>query len=214
MEEWLKYFNIPLLKSIIRKIPENTMCPKKENVFKAFKLCPLKECKVVFLGMEPYAQKDVATGILFGNSSNVAELNLSPSLKVVKEAVINPTYVRNIIFDNTLESWASQGILMLNAALTVELNRIGSHLQLWRPFMSAFLKKFSNDNTGIIFVLFGNQAQTFEYYINSKYNYIIKEKHPAFYARSGTKMTDRCFEETNNYVYKLYNEKIKWFTEL
>ena len=161
----------------------------------------------------PYPQKGVATGILFGNKKNVSEDNLSPSLKIVKEAVINFEISHNsIIFDNTLESWAKQGILMINSALTCEMNRIGSHVMLWRPFIAKFLKNLSNKEPGIIYVLFGSQAQTFTPYIN-KNSIVIKTEHPAWYARNNKKMSSQLFLDINKVLKGKYDKSIEWYQE-
>lgn len=162
----------------------------------------------------PYPQKGVATGILFGNRKEVDEDNLSPSLNVVKEAAINfevPHYC--ITFDHTLESWAKQGILMINSALTVEMNRIGSHVMIWRPFIAKLLKNLSEYDTAIVYVLFGRQAQTFKPYINSRFNHIIEIEHPAYFARSGTKMPHQLFIDISNRVKGIYGVPIKWYEE-
>lgn len=162
----------------------------------------------------PYPQKGVATGILFGNRREVDEDNLSPSLNIVKEAAINfevPHYC--ITFDQTLESWAKQGILMINSALTVEMNRIGSHVMLWRPFIAKLLKNLSECDTAIVYVLFGRQAQTFKPYINSRFNHIIEIEHPAYFARSGTKMPHQLFTDISNKVKGIYGVPIKWYEE-
>lgn len=190
------------------------ICPDKEDVFKAFNLCPFEDLKMVFIGMDPYPQKGVATGILFGNRSEVQEDNLSPSLKIVKEACINYEVPRNsIIFDQTLESWARQGILMINSALTVEMNRIGSHTMLWRPLISKLLTKLSEVNNGIIYVLFGTQAQTFAPYINNQLNTVIKVSHPAYHARTGTKMDPKLFTDLNKLLKSKYGTGIDWYQE-
>lgn len=161
----------------------------------------------------PYPQKGVATGILFGNSLDTEEL--SPSLQIIKEAAIDYTKPHNypIEFDNSLESWAKQGILMINSALTVEVNKIGSHTAMWRPFISNLLETLSNYQLGIVYVLFGQQAQTFKPYINPSGNYILKENHPAYYARTGTRMSSDIFKEVNKCLKKQYNEEIVWYTE-
>ena len=199
----------------LKGININNICPTKEDVFKAFNLCSLQDCKVVFIGQDPYPQYGVATGVLFGNKVSVEEKNLSPSLKVIKEAAIDYTKPHNypIVFDNTLESWAKQGILMLNSALTVEINKIGSHTQLWRPFISQFIKSLSTYGN-FIFVLFGQQAQSFEPYINKKYSYIIKENHPAYYARINKPMPSDVFYEINKQLKAQYNSSIVWYKEL
>lgn len=190
------------------------VCPAKEDVFKAFNLCPLEDLKVVFIGMDPYPQRGVATGILFGNRSEVQEEDLSPSLKIVKEACINYEIPHNsVIFDQTLESLAKQGILMINSALTVEMNRIGSHTMLWRPLISKLLTKLSEVNNGIIYVLFGTQAQTFAPYINSQLNTVIKVPHPAYHARTGTRMDSKIFTDLNKLLKDKYDATIQWYHE-
>lgn len=216
--DWLRVIDrvelgkvLALLNRMYRVKP---ICPAQENVFKAFSLCKYHDCKVVFIGQDPYPQKGVATGILFGNRKEVDEDNLSPSLNVVKGAAINfevPHY--GITFDQTLESWAKQGILMINSALTVEMNRIGSHVMLWRPFIAKLLKNLSEYNTAIVYVLFGRQAQTFKPYINDRFNHIIEIEHPAYFARSGTKMPHQLFIDISNRVKGIYGVPIKWYEE-
>lgn len=133
--DWMKVIDRTELNNVMAKVGQEyrrkPLCPAQSDVFRAFELCPLNDLKVVMLGQDPYPQKGVATGVLFGNRKEVDEDNLSPSLNAVKEAAINfevPHYC--ITFDQTLESWAKQGILMINSALTVEMNRIGSHVML------------------------------------------------------------------------------------
>lgn len=72
----------------LKDVNPEILCPAKQNIFRAFKLCFLKDCKVIMLGQDPYPQKGVATGILFGNSADTPEERLSPSLQVVKESVM------------------------------------------------------------------------------------------------------------------------------
>lgn len=216
--DWMKVIDRIELNNIIVKIGQEyrrkPICPTQSDVFKAFRLCSLKDLKVVMLFQDPYPQKGVATGIALANNSKILESDLSSSLKIIKEAVINfevPHYC--ITFDQTLESWAKQGILMLNSALTVEMNRVGSHVMLWRPFISKLLNNLSNYDTGIVYVLFGRQAQTFKPYINNKFNYIIKIEHPAYFARNGTKMPHDLFININNIVKGIYGVPIKWYEE-
>lgn len=220
--DWLSVIDKRELSGIITKLSieykSKPICPIQSNVFKAFKLCCLRDMKVLFLGMDPYPDKFMgeprATGILFGNKSETIEEDLSPSLKVIKEAAINFEVPHNsIIFDPTLESWAKQGILMINSALTVEMNRIGSHMLLWRPFISKLLINLSNSSTGIIYVLFGKQAQTFKPYISEEFNYIFEIEHPAYFARNGKRMPSKLFTDISNKVKELYGVPIKWYEE-
>ena len=210
--DWLKVINVPLLNKTVSTInclyATKRVMPEYSNIFRAFTLTSLHNLKVVFLGQEPYPQKNVATGLLFGNKC----VPLSPSLEVIKEAAINYEVPHNpYTFDITLESWAKQGILMLNSALTVEVNRVGSHTMIWRPFIAKLLENISAVNPGIIYVLFGSQAQTFTPYINFN-NTVIKERHPAYYARLGTKMPYSVFTDISKLCKEKFGEPIQWFT--
>lgn len=216
--DWTKVIDYNELTKVLRKvnIEYNTknIMPRYEDIFKAFTLCSLHDTKIVMVGLDPYPQRGVATGILFANHKDVSEENLSSSLKIIKEAVIDFAVPHNIItFDNSLESWCKQGILMLNSALTVELNKVGSHIMLWRKFICNLLTNICKYETGLIFVLFGQQAQTFSPYINSRYNTIINEKHPAWYARTDNKMSHSLFTTISNMCMDKYGIPIKWYEE-
>lgn len=178
-----------------------TIRPYYKNIFKAFGQCPYENCDVVMLGQDPYPQPGVATGILFGNSPTVEENLLSPSLKVVKEAVGATSD-----FDNTMKKWARQGILMINSALTCKVNQIGSHVAIWRPFVSKLVHNLSRTRPDIIFVMFGAQAQSFNKEIEG--NKIINVKHPAYYARMGFPMPSEPFKEINKLLAEQGKPKI------
>lgn len=219
--DWMRVIDKPEAMKImgwLKTVNPNTLCPALPNVFRAFKLCSLKDCRVVMIGMDPYPDKFMgkprATGILFGNNKDVPEDKLSPSLQVVKESAINFEIPHNIItFDQTLESWAKQGILMINSALTCELNKVGSHVNQWRPFVSKLLKNLSERETGIVYILFGRQAQTLKPYIDERYNDIIEIEHPAYFARSDKIMPYSVFRQMNDILYGRYGERITLFNE-
>ena len=215
--DWTKVMDLDKLTTILHKLSleyrTKDIAPKQSDIFKAFKLCPYNKCRVIFVGQDPYPQRGVAQGVLFGNSSDTPENKLSSSLQIIKESVINFEIPHNLItFDPTLESWAKQGILMINSALTTEVGKIGVHMMKWRPFIIAFLKQMSMINTGIIYVLFGSQAQILEPYI-SKNNYVLKIEHPAYFARTNKKMPYHIWKDINKILYDLYGERIEWFKE-
>ena len=215
---WMGVIDKRELESVLSKLgPEykrKPICPAQNSVFKAFEVCPYDKLKVVMLSQDPYPQKGVATGILFGNKEGTRDEDLSPSLQIVKEAAINFEIPHNcIIFDPTLESWAKQGILMINSALTVEMNKIGSHVMLWRPFIASLLKKLSENKTGIIYILFGKQAQTFKPYINKQFNIVLEENHPAYFARTGEAMPHTVFEQISKLTKEMYGMPITWYQE-
>lgn len=101
---------------------------------------------------------------------------------------------------------------MINSALTVEIGKVGSHTMLWRGFISKLIKKLSEYNTGIIYVLFGEQAKTFKPYIG-KNNIVFEEKHPAYYARTNSRMPSTIFYEINKLLKSKYNCQISWYKE-
>lgn len=221
-KDWLKVIDINELKYVLSVLnplyKTKLICPLYKDIFRAFEVCDYNNLKVVFLGYDPYPDKYInkprATGILFGNFKEISEDDLSPSLKIIKEAAINfEVNHYGIIFDQSLEDWAKQGILMINSALTVELNKTGSHLNIWRDFISKLLSNLSRDNTGIIYVLFGEQAKSFKPYIGSN-NIIIEEKHPVYYARMNKKMSSDLFITINKLMKEKYNQPIEFYKEL
>lgn len=213
---WLKVIDAKELNRVVsevNKLPRTTLCPEYNNIFRAFNVCPYKDLRVVIIGQDPYSQKGVATGILFGNKKDTKVL--SPSLRIIREACINFEIPHNnIIFDPTLESWAKQGMLMINATLTTEVGSVGIHTTLWRPFMTKLLKNLSKYNHGIIYMLFGEEAKTLKPYIDSKLNYILEEKHPAYYSRCGIKMPSIIFEEAVRISSDLNKEPVRFYEEI
>lgn len=211
--DWLKIIDVPSLNRVLpylKDLYSNKECtPEYKDIFKAFTLLRFKDLKVVFLGMDPYPQKGVATGILFGNKEGTS---LSPSLDIISDAcyrAYNPELPA--LFDYTMESYGKQGILLLNSALTTEVNNIGSHTMIWRPFISELLKNCSKRETGLIYVLFGKQAQSFKKFINNEFNHIIEVNHPAYYARTGEEMPPDIFKQIDKILIGMYGETIKWF---
>ena len=103
---------------------------------------------------------------------------------------------------------------MINSALTCEVGKVNSHVNLWRPFISKLLKNLSEHETGIIYVLFGSQAKTFKPYINKNYNDIIEVEHPAYFARTGQIMPYSVFTDINKLLKGKYGTTIEWYREL
>lgn len=217
--EWLRIIDKNELYNVMnildREYKTKPICPLKSDVFKAFNLCPLSSLRIIMLGQDPYPDKfegqPRATGILFGNRKETKTSDWSPSLKVIHKAA-TPEEQYGISFDHTLESWAKQGVLMLNSALTCQLGKVGSHTMLWRRFISKLLENLSDYSSGLIYVLFGSQAKTFKPYINKKFNYIYEIEHPAFFARMNKEMPSTLFIDVKKKAEELNNIPINWFT--
>lgn len=186
-----------------------SIMPEYGNILKAFTMCPYDELKVVFIGQDPYPQKGKATGLAFANNSKP----ISKSLDVLTMSCLNDSVPHGPVeFDYTLESWARQGVLLLNSALTVIENMAGSHALIWSSFISSLLKNLSNRESGIIYVFLGKQAQMYIKNVNAETNYVLKDYHPAYYARKGQLMPN-IFRTINTILKDQYNQKIEWYHE-
>lgn len=216
--EWAQFIPVDELKKILPTLSslydKETVFPSYNNIFRAFALCPFPRLTTVFLAQDPYPQPSRATGLAFANPPSTPHDELSPSLKILKNACINPTIPhKSIIFDPSLESWASQGILLLNSSLTVKENAIGSHIGLWKGFISRFLASLSDHTLNVSFVLFGSQAQSFLPFINSTRNLVLQEHHPSFYARTSTSMPFSLFPLLSQLSFNNFGRQIQWFQE-
>lgn len=211
--DWMTVLPIKEMQEAISKVNpiRDRICPDYKNIFKAFYKCPYRELRLVILGQDPYSQRNKATGLAFANFNNTPENQLSPSLQVIKESIINYEIQHNLItFAPELEEWAEQGVLLLNTALTCEVNKPGSHSLLWRPFICQLIKNICDYNTGIVWLLLGNSAQSFEPYIN-KCQYIIKAKHPSFYARTHEKLPYHIWHDINKILIRLNGYGITFY---
>ena len=212
--DWSKVVDLHEADRIIKKLSASNhiICPQLKDIFKAFTLCPLNNLRVVVIGQDPYPQRGVATGLAFANSSDT--IQLSPSLEILKESVINYTIPhRTINFDPSLEKWEAQGVLLLNSALSCELGRVGSHMLMWRPFMKSLLTNLSCYHTGLVYLLMGTQAQTLEPYINKQFNHVVRIRHPSWYARQKQRMPSDIWQEINSILIGQNGYGIEWFTE-
>lgn len=218
--DWTKVIDTAKANTILKHLSSSKqpICPRIKDVFKAFTLCSLHDLRIVILGQDPYPDirkgKPRATGIAFGNSIDTSKDDYSPSLETLMESVINFSYPhRTITFDPSLEEWEAQGVLMLNSALTCIAGKPGSHYLLWRPFMTSFLSNLSAYTSGIVYVLLGTQAQSLASYINSRYNHIIKAKHPSWYIRNRSPMPHDLWSQIDKILIGIYGCSIEWYKE-
>lgn len=195
----------------LKTIDTTTLCPAPKNIFKAFKLCPYNDCRCVWIGQDPYPQKGVAQGLLFANSKDTLEDKISPSLQVIKEAILGEDWT-NKVFDNTMEYIAEQGVLLINSSLTCKVNNVGIHSSIWHEFTKRFVHNFSINNPGIVWLLFGSQAISFKDYIVGKN--ILTEYHPAYYARQNIKMPRDIFNNANKILRGQNGYGIRYYEEI
>ena len=172
--------------------------PPLKQVFRAFEECPVNKLKVVMIGQDPYPQLGVADGIAFscGNTQK-----LQPSLQQILNAVEATVYQEfPSPQDPDLTRWANQGVLMLNKALTCEVDKVGSHYDIWHDFVMYVIDMLSFTNSGLIFVLMGQKAQELESCIPQSH-YVIKVSHPASAAYTKTQWDcNDLFNEANRII--------------
>ena len=207
--DWYPIINTTILNATLERLSkESNYCPTPNKVFQAFVECKFKDLKVVFVGMDPYSQRGIATGLAFANSEETKPNNYSPSLKVLIDAV-NKYYDDIPLggFDCTLKLWCRQGVLLLNSALTVKENETGSHILLWRPFIISLLQNIAKIKPNTIFVLFGTQAKSLHKYIGN--SPVIEVVHPAFCVRNKSSLPN-FFKEVDDIMIKQGSKLIYW----
>ena len=173
--------------------------PETTKTFRAFKLCQLADTRVVILGQDPYHDGS-ATGLAFANSNKSSKI--SPSLSWIVKALEYEYNTVCIDFDYDLQTWAKQGVLLLNTALTVVKGYAGSHTELWRPFTQELITQLSLNKNNIIFVLWGKKAQEYSKFIHGD-NKIITAPHPAADAYTGGRAgfhTAGTFNAVNSFL--------------
>jgi uracil-DNA glycosylase len=165
----------------IAKLRETTtIYPDRKDIFKAFRLTPFNEVKVVILGQDCYHDGS-ADGLAFSNSKSNT---ISPSLKnILKEIEDEFPENKNIITHGRLDlqdlsRWSKQGVLLLNAALTVEKGKAGSHLELWKPFTIKIIQTLNTKND-IIWLFLGKESQIYTKFVTNSSHTVILAAHPA-----------------------------------
>ena len=174
--------------------------PKLKDAFNAFKETKLSDLKVVIVGQDPYPQLGVADGIAF-SCSNTGKPQ--PSLRYIMKE-LGDTSV-NI----DLKRWCKQGVLLINTAQTCEVNKIGSHYDIWKPFTEYIFESINKIDKDIIFVLMGRKAEAWQLIIPGQK--ILKCPHPASAAyNGGTWKADNIFERVNDELDKQGKTCIIW----
>ena len=154
--------------------------PPGGQIFKAFDLTPLPEVKVVILGQDPYHGPGQAMGLSFSVPDGIPA---PPSLKNIFKEIEDELGVRMSGRTN-LESWARQGVLLLNAILTVEAGKAASHSAIgWQTFTDAVIKCISDNCSGVVFMLWGNFARSKKDLIDSGKHFVLEAAHPSPLAR-------------------------------
>jgi uracil-DNA glycosylase len=197
----------------LRKKPE-PVYPGEKNVFRAFEDCAFNDVRVVILGQDPYASKGQAMGRAFAVPKST---DVPPSLKNIFEEVRRDC-PDGLMPKPTLESWASQGVFLLNTTLTVKDGCFNSHAKTgWKKAVTIpTLKKLSAEREHLVFMLWGRHAGRFERYLDKQRHLVLKASHPSprSVARSSRSVAsfEKCrhFREANKYLREHAIEPVNW----
>ena len=213
--EWISIFEKEFSKKYFQKINSEVnncssnglLCPKKENILKAFEVTNFTDLKIVILGQDPYHGNDQANGLAFAvNENQKTPPSLSNIFKEIKNDLNHHTQTKK-----NLEFWAKQGVLLLNSSLTVKLGTANSHSNLgWDLFTNNILKEISLLKNKVVFILWGNYAQKKEILIDFKKHLILKAPHPSPLSAYRGFFGCKHFSKANEFLKSNHLKEIIW----
>ncbi len=204
-------FGKPYFESLVRflhkeKAEGKRIFPPGSQIFRAFELTPVCQVKVVILGQDPYHGPGQAHGLSFSVPEGVPA---PPSLKNIFKEIETDMGVRMSGYPN-LESWARQGVLLLNAVLTVRNGEAASHGKIgWEQFTDAVIRYISDNCEGVVFMLWGNFARGKRDLIDSSRHCVLEAAHPSPLAR-GAFFGCRHFSRANAYLAGIGKKPVNW----
>ena len=186
---------------------QTTKCfPPKNQIFRAIELTPFEEVKVVIIGQDPYHNDNQANGLCFSVSDKVTA---PPSLKNIFKELEDDLGIKKT--SNELEIWAKQGVLLLNATLTVRAHEANSHKDLgWEKFTDFIIKEISDKKENVVFVLWGAFAQKKAGLIDASKHFIIQSAHPSPFSVHKGFFGSRPFSKINQFLEEKGKEPINW----
>jgi len=207
-KEFEKSYFKDLVEFVKNEYSKNTCYPKGSDIFAAFDFCSFNKLKVVILGQDPYHGPNQANGLCFSVKDGIAH---PPSLiNIFKEIStdLNKVYPKS----GNLEMWAKQGVLLLNATLTVRAHEAGSHQKKgWETFTDEVIKQISNNKEHVVFLLWGGFAKKKAKLIDKKKHIILESGHPSpLSANRGYWFGNQHFSKTNEILLSKGFKKINW----
>lgn len=206
--EFEKPYYKDLMEFVDKAYEEKVCFPPKAKIFEAFNLCAFEDVKVVILGQDPYHGPGEAHGLCFSVNKGV---KIPPSLRnIFKE--IQTDLNQEIPNHGNLEHWARQGVLMLNATLTVEQKKAGSHQRKgWEQFTDAVIHLISSNKQDVVFLLWGNYAKKKGKLIDEEKHVVLKSGHPSpMSANKGHWFGNTHFSQTNAFLKSKGKKAINW----
>lgn len=206
-DEFQKEYYIELRNQLIKEYKEHCIYPNMYDIFNALHLTACKDTKAVIIGQDPYHNEGQAHGLCFSVQKGI---DIPPSLKnIYKELKDDLGY--EIPSHGYLVKWAEQGVLMLNAVLTVRAHKAASHKKLgWEHFTDRIISLLNEKEEPVVFILWGAFAQSKEPLITNAKHHIIKSSHPSPLSASRGFFGSKPFSKTNAFLKKNGIEPIDW----
>ena len=206
-EEFHKEYFFKLMENIRLEYNRDCIFPKKEQVFNAFRYTSYHDTKVVILGQDPYHGVGEAEGLSFSVPMGIKK---PPSLvNIFKELQDDLGY--DIPYSGSLHSWAHEGVLLLNAVLTVVKDQAASHQGMgWEIFTDNVIKLLNNKKDPVVFILWGRYARSKKGLITNKIHYVIESAHPSPLSAYNGFFGSKPFSKTNNFLIKNNLKPINW----
>ena len=213
---WKKYleneFKEPyfaVLTSFVKDEYQNQLSyPPPKSMFRAFDLCPFEDVKVVILGQDPYHGKGQANGLCFAVAE---EVKIPPSLQNIFKEIESDLGAPLVSRSGDLERWAKQGVLLLNATLTVRASLAGSHQgKGWEQFTDAVVRILSRERENLVFILWGNYARKKGEHIDRERHCVLESAHPSPFSAYSGFFGSKPFSKTNEYLRYVGKEPIDW----
>ncbi|MFC6095971.1 uracil-DNA glycosylase [Flavobacterium qiangtangense] len=207
-EEFEKPYFENLINFVKSEYATHTCYPKGSQIFSAFGHCHFDDVKVVIIGQDPYHGPNQANGLCFSVNDGIP---FPPSLQNIFKEISTDLNV-SLPPTGNLERWADQGVLLLNATLTVRQSEAGSHQKKgWETFTDAVIKKVSDEKSNVIFLLWGGFAQKKASLIDGSKHLILNSGHPSpLSANRGFWFGNKHFSKANNYLKSLGKQDIHW----
>ncbi len=206
-DEFDKPYFEELTDFVRREYASRIIYPKGRNIFRAFDKCPFDRLKVVIIGQDPYHGDGQANGLCFSVNDGVP---FPPSLRNIFTEISRDTGA-GVPASGNLDRWAEQGVLLLNAVLTVRAHEAASHSgRGWEQFTDAVVRAISERRDGIVYMLWGNYAQRKGAMVDPTRNLVLKCAHPSPLSANNGFFGCRHFSRANEYLSAIGKTPIEW----
>ncbi len=208
MGEFIQPYFTELTRFVKEEYKKGAVYPAPKNIFRAFDLCPFEKVKVVILGQDPYHGARQANGLAFAVDAREA---IPPSLQNIFKEIVTDFGQSLVHTDGDLSRWAEQGVLLLNATLTVRARTAGSHQQKgWELFTDAVIRALSEEREHLVFMLWGNYAKQKGAHIDRSKHLVLEAPHPSPFSAASGFFGCKHFSKVNEYLLSHNQTPIDW----